>query len=406
VNIVDIITKKKNNEELSYEELDFAFNGYLDKDVADYQMSALLMAITINGLSLDETINLTDIFIKSGDVYSFKKKVADKHSTGGIGDTTTLVAMPIVAACGVAVAKMSGRGLGFTGGTIDKLEAIPGFEVEMDKDDFYEQIKEIGIAICSQSDKIVPLDKAIYSLRDVTGTTESLALIASSIISKKIACGASYIVIDIKVGNGALIKTQEEAEILSDWMVKIGKHFKRQIETIITPMDEPLADSIGNALEIIEAIEVLDGKKGKLYEVSIEIAAHILAMAKNISMKDAIILAQNAIKRGAAKKMFVRWIKAQRGILSALHVSDKVVYIRSKEEGTVEEISAINCGRLAMKLGAGRVKKNDEIDYSVGVKILKQIGDYVKERDILAELYVADYNFKLDEEDLNLFVIK
>jgi len=406
MNIIDIITKKKNKSELSYDELSFAFNGYLKKDVADYQMSSLLMAITINGLNLRETIDLTDIFIKSGEIYEFKKKVADKHSTGGVGDTTTLIVGPIVASLGIPIAKMSGRGLGITGGTADKLESIPGFKLVLSKKEFIDQVNTVGIAQCTQSDDIVPLDKIIYALRDVSGTTECLGLIASSIMSKKIACGGTYIVLDIKVGPGALIKTVKEAQTFADWCIKIGEHYKRKVKTIISPMSSPLASSIGNALEVLEAIEVLKGKTGNLRTASVELAANIIALAKNIKVADAIILAENCLKQGLAYQMFEKWIHAQGGDLTGIKVSDKILNIHSSTNGRIESISAENCGKLSLKLGAGRLTKDAKIDYSVGIKLLCHEGQTVKKGDVLAELYVSDYKISLTPADLKLFVIK
>jgi len=406
MNIIDIITKKKRKEELTFDELDFAFNGYLKGEVPDYQMSSLLMAITINGLTLKETINLTELFIKSGKCFEFEKKTADKHSTGGVGDTVTLVVMPILASLNIPVGKMSGRGLGITGGTVDKLEAIPGYKVKLSEKAFYEQVKKISIAVIAQSEEVVPLDKAIYALRDVTGTVDSMGLIASSIMSKKIACGANYIVIDIKVGEGAFIKTKAEAKELSSWMKKIGKHFGMGIETLITSMDAPLGSSIGNALEVAEAIEVLKGKEGKLYDVSVEVASHLIALAKNMEVKDAEILAKNALQKKTALKTFEKWIKTQGGNLSEMKISDKLIDIHSNIDGTIQKISALNCGKLAIKLGAGRENKNSKIDYSVGIKLLKHEGDTVKKGDVLAELYVNDYDIELTDEDLKLFVIK
>ncbi|MFA6753395.1 MAG: thymidine phosphorylase [Bacilli bacterium] len=405
MSIIDIITKKKNKNELTYEELFMAFNGYLKGEVKDYQMSSLLMAITINGMTLNETISLTDIFIKSGKVYQFNKKVADKHSTGGVGDTTTFIVAPIVASMNIPMAKMSGRSLGYTGGTIDKLESIPGYKTELTEEEFYNQIDKIGLAVCSQSDKLVPLDKIIYALRDVSGTTESIPLIACSIMSKKIASGASYIVIDVKVGSGALIKTKKEADLFASWVISIGNHYNKKVKTIITRMDEPLSSSIGNALEILEAIEVLKGKNNRLKEVSIEIASHIVSMAKNISVDDAKILANNALKKGSAYKMFEKWITTQGGDINAIKVSDKVFYLKSNVTGEIKSISALNCAKLSLKLGAGKINKDDIIDHSVGIKILHQVGDKINKDVILAEIFVKDFNLNLTEEDLKLFVI-
>lgn len=406
MNIIDIILKKKNKEELSYDELYYAFNSYLKKEIPDYQMSSLLMAITINGLSMEETINLTDIFVKSGDIYKFNKKVSDKHSTGGIGDTVTFIIAPIVACMNIPMAKMSGRGLGYTGGTIDKLESIPGYKVELTKEEFYNQVNKIGLVISSQTDDLVPLDKVIYSLRDITGTTDSPALIASSIMSKKIASGASYIVIDIKYGNGAFIKTKEEARDFSKILVNIGNHFKLDVRILLNDMNSPLSSSIGNSLEVLEAIDVLKGKKCNLRDASIEVAANIVSMAKKISVKDAKILCENVIDNDSAYKMFEKWIKTQGGDLKLVKTSDKIFTLKSSISGVVKQISAINCGKLALKLGAGRENKKSKIDYGVGIKLLKNIGDKVKKDEILAELYVKNFKINLTDEDLKLFVIE
>ncbi len=405
MSIIDIINKKKDKKELTYNELFYAFNGYLKGEVKDYQMSSLLMAITINGMTLNETLALTDIFIKSGKVYQFNKKVSDKHSTGGVGDTTTFIVAPIVASMNIPMAKMSGRSLGYTGGTIDKLESIPGYKTELTEEEFYNQIDKIGLAVCSQSEMLVPLDKIIYALRDVSGTTESIPLIACSIMSKKIASGASYIVIDIKVGSGALIKTKEEADLFASWVISIGNHYNKKVKTIITPMEEPLSSSIGNALEILEAIEVLKGKNNRLKDVSIEIASHIVSMAKGISVDDAKILANNALKKGSAYKMFEKWITTQGGDINAIKVSNKVLSLKSNVTGTIKSISALNCAKLSLKLGAGKITKDDLIDHSVGIKILHQVGDKINIGDVLADIYVKDFNLNLTEEDLKLFVI-
>ncbi len=405
MNILDIINKKRLNKELTYEELSYAFNGYLNKDIPDYQMSALLMAITINGLSFYETYNLTKIFVESGETYHFDEKVCDKHSTGGIGDTVTFIIAPILAALDIPIAKMSGRGLGITGGTIDKLESIPGYNINLTKEEYYKNIKECRIAIGAQTDNLVPLDKVIYALRDVTGTTESIPLIVSSIMSKKIACGASFIVIDIKCGEGALIKTEEDAKVLSEWLIKMGRKFNVNVKTLITPMDEPLSNSIGNALEVLEAIEVLKGKETKLTKVSLDVAATLIASYKGLLPESGYILAKEVLKNGKAYEAFEKWISTQGGDLSKIKVSDKVLTLRSAKDGQITHISALACGKLSIKLGAGRQTKDSKIDYSVGVKLLKNKGDRVKKGDVLAEIYTNDVNIDLSAEDLNLFTI-
>lgn len=406
MNMLDIITKKKNKEVLTHEELYYAFNGYLNKEIPDYQMTSLLMAIVINGLTFEETFDLTKIFIDSGETFKFDKKVCDKHSTGGIGDTVTLVAIPILGALNIPVVKMSGRGLGITGGTIDKLESIPGFNVNLTKEDYYNNLEKIGIVVGAQTNDLVPLDKVIYALRDVSGTTESIPLIASSIMSKKIACGADYILIDVKWGSGALVKTKKNAEVLSNYLIEIGKRFNRQVKTIISDMNEPLSTCIGNALEVEEAINVLKGEKNKLREASLEVAGNLASMYLNISYEEAYNCASEVLDNNKAYEMFKTWISNQGGDLSKLNISDKVILIKSNQDGIISHINALKVGELSVKLGAGRITKDSKIDYSVGIKLLKQSGDLVKKGDILAKLYVNDLNIKLTKDDINFYSVK
>ena len=406
MNMLDIITKKKNKEVLTHEELYYAFNGYLNKEIPDYQMTSLLMAIVINGLTFEETFDLTKIFIDSGETFKFDKKVCDKHSTGGIGDTVTLVAIPILGALNIPVVKMSGRGLGITGGTIDKLESIPGFNVNLTKEDYYNNLEKIGIVVGAQTNDLVPLDKVIYALRDVSGTTESIPLIASSIMSKKIACGADYILIDVKWGSGALVKTKKNAEVLSNYLIEIGKRFNRQVKTIISDMNEPLSTCIGNALEVEEAINVLKGEKNKLREASLEVAGNLASMYLNISYEEAYNHASEVLDNNKAYEMFKTWISNQGGDLSKLNISDKVILIKSNQDGIISHINALKVGELSVKLGAGRITKDSKIDYSVGIKLLKQSGDLVKKGDILAKLYVNDLNIKLTKDDINFYSVK
>ena len=406
MNMLDIITKKKNKEVLTHEELYYAFNGYLNKEIPDYQMTSLLMAIVINGLTFEETFDLTKIFIDSGETFKFDKKVCDKHSTGGIGDTVTLVAIPILGALNIPVVKMSGRGLGITGGTIDKLESIPGFNVNLTKEDYYNNLEKIGIVVGAQTNDLVPLDKVIYALRDVSGTTESIPLIASSIMSKKIACGADYILIDVKWGSGALVKTKKNAEVLSNYLIEIGKRFNRQVKTIISDMNEPLSTCIGNALEVEEAINVLKGEKNKLRETSLEVAGNLASMYLNISYEEAYNRASEVLDNNKAYEMFKTWISNQGGDLSKLKISDKVILIKSNQDGIISHINALKVGELSVKLGAGRITKDSKIDYSVGIKLLKQSGDLVKKGDILAKLYVNELNIKLTKDDINFYSVK
>ena len=406
MNMLDIITKKKNKEVLTHEELYYAFNGYLNKEIPDYQMTSLLMAIVINGLTFEETFDLTKIFIDSGETFKFDKKVCDKHSTGGIGDTVTLVAIPILGALNIPVVKMSGRGLGITGGTIDKLESIPGFNVNLTKEDYYNNLEKIGIVVGAQTNDLVPLDKVIYALRDVSGTTESIPLIASSIMSKKIACGADYILIDVKWGSGALVKTKKNAEVLSNYLIEIGKRFNRNVKTIVSDMNEPLSNCIGNALEVEEAINVLRGEKNKLRETSLEVAGNLASMYLNISYEEAYKSASEVLDNDKAYDMFKKWISNQGGDLSKLKISDKVILIKSNQDGIISHINALKVGELSVKLGAGRITKDSKIDYSVGIKLLKQSGDLVKKDDIIAKLYVNDLNIKLTKDDINFYSVK
>ena len=406
MNMLDIITKKKNKEVLTHEELYYAFNGYLNKEIPDYQMTSLLMAIVINGLTFEETFDLTKIFIDSGETFKFDKKVCDKHSTGGIGDTVTLVAIPILGALNIPVVKMSGRGLGITGGTIDKLESIPGFNVNLTKEDYYNNLEKIGIVVGAQTNDLVPLDKLIYALRDVSGTTERIPLIASSIMSKKIACGADYILIDVKWRRGALVKTKKNAEVLSNYLIEIGKRFNRQVKTIISDMNEPLSTCIGNALEVEEAINVLKGEKNKLRETSLEVAGNLASMYLNISYEEAYNRASEVLDNNKAYEMFKIWISNQGGDLSKLKISDKVILIKSNQDGIISHINALKVGELSVKLGAGRITKDSKIDYSVGIKLLKQSGDLVKKGGILAKLYVNDLNIKLTKDDINFYSVK
>lgn len=406
--IIDIINKKRLGKELSYKELDYAFTGYLKGQHEDYQMSSLLMAIVINGMTLEETIDLTDIFIKSGDVYDLNEigeTIVDKHSTGGIGDSTTLVVGPIVASCGVKMAKLSGRGLGITGGTIDKLESIPKFNVNLNKKEFIKAVKNVGFVDCAQTKNLVPLDKIVYNLRNNSGTTESLPLITSSIMSKKIASGADIILIDIKVGCGALIKTKKDANLISSWMKEIGKRYNKKVVTIISDMNVPLSNSIGNALEVEEAMKVLYGEKTRLYETSKEIASILISLAKKITIQEAEEMVDLSISSGRAYKKFLEFVSNQGGNINNLKINAKIKVIKSEKSGTLKDINALKVGELALKLGAGKINDRETIDYSAGVKLYKEIGEKVKKGDILAAIY-TNKNIKLSNEDINCFIIE
>lgn len=408
MNIIDVIDKKRLGKELSYKELDYAFNGYLEKHIEDYQMSSLLMAIVIKGMTLNEVINLTDIFIKSGEIYdlsSVSDVIVDKHSTGGVGDSTTLVVGPIVAACGCHMAKISGKGLGITGGTIDKLESIPGFNTNLTKKQFINNLKTVGFVDSSQTKKLVPLDKIIYNLRNNSGTTESLGLIASSIMSKKIASGADIILIDIKVGKGALIKTKKDANTLSKWMKEIGKKYNKKVVTLITDMNIPLSNSIGNRLEVEEAINVLKGEKCRLYNISKEISSILISLSKGITIEEANSSVDEVIRNKKAYNKFIEFCEAQGGDIKKMKISANQLIIKSEKSGKLKSIDALKIGELSVRLGAGKINDKENIDYNAGIKIFKDIDDVVKKGDILATLY-TNKKIKLNNEDINCFIIE
>ena len=400
--IKEIIEKKKNKEELTKEELEKIFNGYLNNEVKDYQMSAFLMAICLNDMTDKETTLLTDIFLNSGerlDLSFIEGIKVDKHSTGGVGDKTTLIVGPIVASCNVPFIKMSGRGLGFTGGTIDKLESIEGFKVDLSEEEIENQAKAINIVVTAQTKDLTPLDKKVYALRDATSTTESIPLIASSIMSKKIAGGADKIVIDIKVGEGALLKDKEEAERLGKLLIKIGKSYNKEVATIYSDMNTPLGKSIGNKLEVIEAIKVLKGlEKGTLYDECVILASKLISLAKGISLekaKDEVVDSINSLR---AYQKFCEFISYQHGNIDNLKIEDEKIIVRANKEGIIKKIHALEVAKLSYNLGAGRSSKEEEIDYDAGIYLEKEIGDKVKPGDTLMILYTKK---KLDTVDIN-----
>ena len=408
MNIIDIITKKKNKEILSYDEIKYAVNEYLKDNVKDYQMSSLLMSIVLNGMSEEETFNLTKIMIESGDVIdlsSINGTVVDKHSTGGVGDKTTMVIAPIVASLNVPVVKMSGRGLGFTGGTIDKLESIPGFTTNLSEEEMKKQAKEIGIVVASQTANLTPLDKKIYALRDVTATVESIPLIATSIMSKKIASGADKILIDIKVGKGALLKTLKDAKKLSEIMKKIGDFYGREVRCLITDMSNPLGRSIGNSLEVLEAIDILKGNEvGVLTDLCIELSSNMVSMGLNISLEEAEKMVKEAISSKKAYQKFLEFVKRQHGDIEKLQVSSKTKEIKSSKEGTLKAIDALEIGKLSVSLGAGRQAKEDVIDPGVGIKLNRLVNDKVSKGDTLCTIYM---NKEINLENIeNIFTIE
>ena len=391
MNIIDIIIKKKDKKILTEEEINFVIKNYVDGIIPDYQMSSLLMAITLNGMNNDEIYYLTKAMIESGDIIDLSSVdgiTVDKHSTGGVGDKTTIALAPILASLGFKVAKMSGRGLGHTGGTIDKLESIKGYNVNLNEKKFIEQVNKIGVSIISQTAEVAVADKKIYALRDVTGLAESIPLIASSIMSKKIASSAEIIVIDVKVGNGALMKNKEDATILANTMIEIGKRFNKHVVCVLTNMDEPLGYAIGNGLEVKECIDLLLGKGPKDLKELIYTLTEIYLEKENIKKEDAIKLIDEKINSKEAYNKFVEWIEYQNGDINNISISDKVISIKSPKDGIVTKIDAYNLGNIAKKIGAGRSKKDDIIDYSVGIVLNKKIGDLVFENEELAKVYV------------------
>lgn len=396
----DLIEKKKRNEALTKEEISYMVQGFTSGEIPDYQMSAMLMAIYFNGMNDAEMTYLTLDMAHSGDmvdlspIEGFK---ADKHSTGGVGDKTTLVTGPIVASLGVRVAKMSGRGLGHTGGTVDKLESIPGFQTALRQEDFFRIVKETGIAVVGQTGNLVPADKKIYALRDVTATVDSIPLIASSIMSKKLAAGSDGIVLDVKTGSGAFMKTLEDSITLAEKMVAIGNGAGRSVSALITDMDVPLGRAIGNSLEVIEAVETLCGRGPEdLTEVCLRLAAEMLHTAGMGSEEACLMKAGAALKDGSAFETFKRMVGAQGGDSSFLDNTEKFpqaeysIGVTAPEDGFVSHMDTEGCGTASVLLRAGRSRKEDSIDYSAGILLHKKYGDAVKKGDVLAVLCASE----------------
>ena len=363
----DIIKQKRDGERLSKEQIDFMIEGYVNGGIPDYQMSAFCMAVFFRGMDMEETVHLTDAMMRSGDIVDlsrFGTLTVDKHSTGGVGDKTSLIILPVVCACGCIAAKMSGRGLGHTGGTVDKLESFAGYNTELCPEAFTKQVQDIGIALVGQSGNLTPADKMLYALRDVTATVDSIPLIASSIMSKKLAAGAKNIVLDVKCGSGAFMKTPEDARLLADTMVKIGEGLSRRVRAVVTDMDTPLGYAVGNALEVKEATEVLRGAGPEdLKTVSLTLCANIISMAHGIDLESAYKMAENAIDSGKAYDKMCEWITAQGGNpdLSLLKTAPFVYEVKSEADGYISKTDAEKIGIVACNLGAGRVTKEDVI---------------------------------------------
>lgn len=400
MDILEIIGKKRDAKELSREEIEFFVKGYTDGSIPDYQAAALVMAIYINGMTKEETTNLALAMAYSGDVLDLSDigEVVDKHSTGGIGDKITLILMPIVASLGVKVAKMSGRGLGATGGTKDKLEAIPGYRTEIGIDEFIENVKKIGISLIGQTLNLAPADKKLYALRDTISCTANIPLISSSIMSKKIAAGANKIVLDVTCGSGAFMKTVSEARELSRTMIDIGKLANKETVCIITNMDQPLGTMVGNTLEVIEAVEALKGNmQDDVKNVILELGAYILKLdGKGESIQENKEKIEQAIENGEAYRKFLQLVENQGGDISYIENTDKFTKAKYKmsvaaiKTGCVQKLNAEEVGKIAMHLGAGRMKKEDDIDYAVGIELLKKVGCHVEQGETIAYIYADD----------------
>ena len=401
MNAVDIISKKRDGKELSTSEIEFFIKAYLNGDIPDYQASALLMAIYFRHMSEKETFDLTRVMLHSGDIVDLSDihgTKVDKHSTGGVGDKVTLIVAPIAASCGVPIAKMSGRGLGFTGGTIDKLESIPGFKTTLEPADFHKQVNEIGIAVIGQSGHIAPADQKLYALRDVTATVENLSLIASSIMSKKLAAGSDAILLDVKCGKGAFMKSEDDAKALAELMCKIGSSQGKKTAAIISDMSEPLGHAVGNSLEVIEAIELLKANiEGDLLKLCLNISGAMIYLGgKASSIDEGIALAESAISSGRALQKLAEMMEYQGGnkaviddysLFPEAKLSAEIKALRS---GYIESIDAEGIGLASQHSGAGRASKEDEIDYSAGIKLVAKRGDRVELSDTIAIVYSSD----------------
>lgn len=411
MNPCDIIRKKRFGGELTEQEIRAFVNGVVDGSFADYQASALLMAICINGMTDRETLALTLAMEKSGDTLNLSDIAgvkADKHSTGGVGDTTSLILVPLVAACGVKMAKMSGRGLGFTGGTLDKLESIPGMSIDKDIEGFKRQVNEVGCAIIGQTAELAPADKVLYALRDVTATVDCLPLVVSSILSKKLAAGCDVVVLDVKSGSGAIMDTPEKSRQLAQTMVRIGNMSGKRFSALITDMDQPLGNYIGNALEVEEAIDVLAGRvNGPLKDVALTLGAHILRNAGTVGTVDAgIRMLQAMIDSGEGLKTFGDMIEAQGGDrrvvedTSLLPKAPKQVELRADKAGYITRMVTSDIGNAAKLLGAGRERKTDVLDLSVGIVMHKRLGEAVKRDELLATLHVGERSDRIGAYNL------
>ena len=395
----DLIMKKRNGEALTKEEIQYMITEYVDGKIPDYQMSAFLMAVYFKGMNEEETLAMTQAVAHSGDMVDLsgiEGMKVDKHSTGGVGDKTTLVIAPIVASCGVKVAKMSGRGLGHTGGTVDKMEAIPGMRTSLDREEFFDVVNKTGLSVIGQSGNLAPADKKLYALRDVTATVDSIPLIAVSIMSKKLAAGNDGILLDVKTGSGAFMKTVEDSIALAKEMVSIGENAGKKMAALITNMDIPLGHNIGNSLEVIEAVETLRGKgPADLTEVCLQLASNMLYLAGKGTEEECRALSENAIRSGAALERLVAMVEAQGGDSEVILNTDKfakapyVYEVKAEKDGYITHIDAEGCGIASAMLGAGRETKESEIDYTAGIILHKKTREKVEKGDVLAALYTS-----------------
>jgi pyrimidine-nucleoside phosphorylase len=398
IRAAELIERKRDGGHLTPDEVNELVLGHARGDIPDYQLAAFCMAVYFRGLSAEETLALTNAFVRSGSTLDLRaelgRTVVDKHSTGGVGDKTSLVVGPLVAACGVPFGKMSGRGLGHTGGTLDKLESIAGFRVELSKEEFVEQVREVGLAIIGQSPDLVPADKRLYALRDVTGTVDSIPLIAASIMSKKIAAGAEGIVLDVKVGSGAFMKSLSDARMLAESMQELGRGAGRQVVALLTDMNQPLGWAIGNAIEIEEVRGMLAGDETPpdLFSLAIQATGRLLALSDlGIDAEEGTRRAEKAIDDGSAAETFERWIAAQGGDLSAgLPKAPIVRELTAERDGIIGEVTALGLGRVALELGAGRQTKDEAIDHAVGVRCFAKRGDATESGQTLAVVYARD----------------
>ena len=393
----ELIQRKRDGGELGDDELSELILGFTRGEIPDYQLAAFCMAVFFRGLSPRETYALTDAMVRSGETIDLQAElgrlVADKHSTGGVGDKASLVVAPLVAACGIPFGKMSGRGLGHTGGTLDKLESIPGFRVELSRDEFVRQVREVGLAVVGQTSELVPADKQLYALRDVTATVENVSLIAASIMSKKIAAGANAIVLDVKVGDGAFMKSIEDARALAEAMLELGRRADRKVVCELTDMDQPLGQAVGNALEIREALATLRGQgPADLTELAVTSAAHLVTLCDGADAVEARARAEAVLRDGSALDAYDRWIRAQGGDPSedALPEAASILGVTTDREGYVGRLGALAIGVAAMRLGAGRITKDDRIDHAVGIVCLKKRGDRIEAGETLAEIHARD----------------